>query len=103
MVLHVLCTLDLLIPLFLLFHLDDPDDMKYMSKLQMIWFLQHYSTKDGRREKSKSGVTYYVTWRTRRTLDFPIISLLALSMKIRTMMLDILFKTSIPDDSAHCI
>lgn len=36
MVLHVLCTLDLLIPLFLLFHLDDPDDMKYMSKLQMI-------------------------------------------------------------------
>lgn len=40
-----------------------------------------YQINSERREKSKSGVTYYVTWRTRRTLYFSIIPLLALRMK----------------------
>lgn len=47
-------------------------------------------------------MTYYVTWRTRRTLYFPIIPLLALQIKIRTM-LDVLYKTDIPAVSVHYI
>lgn len=76
-------------------------NMKCMSKLQKD--LTSVVIHSRKRVVSKSGVTYYVTWRTRRTLYFPIIPLLALQMKTRTVEnSDVLYKAQIPDVSVHC-
>lgn len=48
-------------------------------------FVTIQKTKIRKGEQCKSGVTYDVTWRTRRTFYFPIIPLFTLQMKITTV------------------
>lgn len=81
---YLLYILGLLVPLSLPCHLDVPEKTE---NIWMKWKLFDFSDRVGEHnrqtKKSKSSVTYYVTWRTWWTLYFPIIPLFALQTTIQ--------------------